>query len=70
MPESLAPTTNAATLTSHQPLSVSVEHAAAMIGISSRMLREMIRRGNVRVVRLGPRRIVVPIAELQRIVAA
>lgn len=48
----------------HDPLAVSVEEAARMIGISRRHLYELIHRRELRTVMIGARR-VVPIAELR-----
>lgn len=51
-----------------QRLAVSVVEAAEMLSIAPRTLRAWLLTGKVRCVRLG-RRVVVPIAELERLVS-
>ena len=49
-------------------LAVSVNEGAAMIGIAGRTMRAWISVGRVRAVRLG-RRVVIPVRELERLIA-
>lgn len=46
---------------------VNVDEFAARAGISRGTAYEAIRRGDVRSVRLGPRRIVIPTSEIERL---
>ncbi len=50
-----------------QPIAVGVDKAAALTDISSYTWRAWIRDGKVRATRLG-RRVVIPMAEVQRVV--
>lgn len=46
---------------------INVEEFAARAGISRGTAYEAIRRGDVRSIRLGPRRIVIPTSEVERL---
>lgn len=48
-------------------LAWSIPEAAAMLSVSPNHLRRMAERGELRVVRVGPRRVVIPTEELTRI---
>jgi excisionase family DNA binding protein len=50
------------------PQLVSVVEAAQALGITSHFLRQLMRKGAVRTVRIG-RRVLVPAAEIRRVVA-
>jgi excisionase family DNA binding protein len=50
-------------------LAVSVEEGAGMLSVSTRTMRSWIADGRVRAVHLG-RRVVVPVVELERLIAA
>lgn len=51
-------------------LAYSVPEAAELLSVSPQQLRRMAKRGELRIVRLGERRTVVPADELHRILAA
>ncbi len=51
-------------------LAWSIPEAAAMLSVSPNHLRRMAERGELRVVRVGPRRVVLPTEELMRILNA
>ncbi len=48
-----------------QRLALSVDECAQAVGLSSRYVRTLIQRGQLRVLRVG-RRVLVPIAEVER----
>jgi len=51
-----------------QPRAISVTAAAAALGVSVRMLRALIARGEIRTILIGRRRLV-PAAEVERLAA-
>jgi excisionase family DNA binding protein len=54
----------------NEPLTISVEEAARLLGISRGLAYEAARRGDIPVIRLGRRRLLVPRARLLELVGA
>lgn len=50
-----------------EPLAVRLADAAAVVGISSRGLANLIARGELKAVRRGPRIVLIPMSELKRL---
>lgn len=51
-------------------LAYSIPEAAELLSVSPQQLRRMAKRGDLRIVRIGERRTVVPADELHRLLAA
>lgn len=50
-------------------LAVKPKEAAKMLGISTNLIYKMIKAGEIQAIRLGPRRLLVPVAALEKLVA-
>ncbi len=55
--------------TSPEPLALSLQDGAASLAISLASLKRLIADGRLRTVRLGRRRVVIPVDELKRILS-
>lgn len=57
-------------MSKQQPLAVSIKKAGEMLGVGYSLTRKLVKQGAIPAIRLGEKRLVVPVAALEELIRA